>query len=152
MNRIAAIGLALSLAALLQAGCASTATPPAAAEPAATEEAARADIRETWGVEIESVRLTAADNMVDFRYRVVDPEKARPLMAKVVTAYLMDDASGAKFGVPTGKIGSLRQKSNTPRAGAVFAVIFNNPGRLVKKGSRVTVVIGDFKAEGLVVE
>jgi hypothetical protein len=31
-------------------------------------------------------------------------------------------------------------------------VIFNNPGRLVKKGSRVTVVIGDFKAEGLVVE
>jgi hypothetical protein len=31
-------------------------------------------------------------------------------------------------------------------------MIFGNPGRLVKSGARVSVVAGDFKIQGLVVE
>jgi len=30
--------------------------------------------------------------------------------------------------------------------------MFANPGRLVKPGNKVTVIIGDFKAEGLIVK
>jgi hypothetical protein len=31
-------------------------------------------------------------------------------------------------------------------------MFFNNPGQLVKPGERVSVVIGDFRADGLIVQ
>ena len=49
------------------------------------------------------------------------------------------------------KIGKLRQ-SSTAIAGKSYWMAFSNKGRLVKRGDRVTVVIGQFRAEGLVVE
>jgi hypothetical protein len=54
--------------------------------------------------------------------------------------------------VPTlDKVGQLRQ-SSTPEAGKSYWMGFSNKGRLVKRGDRVDVVIGQFKAQGLVVE
>ncbi|MHC4616861.1 MAG: hypothetical protein ACYTEQ_03815 [Planctomycetota bacterium] len=109
--------------------------------------------QEKWGVQIVGIRLSAADYMLDFRYRVVDPNKAAPLLSRKVKPYLVDEASGAKLIVPAPpKVGSLRQKSYEPIAGKIYFIIFSNPGKLVKRGGRVTVVIGDFKAENLIVE
>jgi hypothetical protein len=48
------------------------------------------------------------------------------------------------------KVGQLRQ-SATPEAGKVYWMAFSNKGRLVKRGDRVNVVIGTFRAGGLVV-
>lgn len=54
--------------------------------------------------------------------------------------------------VPTmDKIGKLRT-INTPQVNRTYWMIFGNPGRLVKPGNRVSVVIGDFRVDGLVVE
>jgi hypothetical protein len=39
-----------------------------------------------------------------------------------------------------------------PEAGKSYWVAFSNKGRLVKRGDRVSVVIGKFRANGLVVE
>ena len=50
------------------------------------------------------------------------------------------------------KIGALRQSALNPEAGKIYFVLFKNPNGYVKPGSRVTVVIGDFKAEHLVVD
>jgi len=36
-------------------------------------------LEETWGIQIMGSRQTAAGHMIDFRYRVLDPEKAGPL-------------------------------------------------------------------------
>jgi hypothetical protein len=110
-------------------------------------------LEEKWGVQITGIRLSAADYMLDFRYRVADPNKAAPLLGRQVKPYLIDEVSGAKLIVPAPpKVGSLRQKSREPLAGKIYFVIFSNPGKLVKRGGRVTVVIGDFKAENLIVE
>jgi hypothetical protein len=49
------------------------------------------------------------------------------------------------------KVGQLRQ-SSTPEAGKSYWMAFSNRGRPVKRGDRVIVMIGRFKAEGLVVE
>jgi hypothetical protein len=49
------------------------------------------------------------------------------------------------------KIGKLRQ-SSTPEAGKSYWMAFSNKGRLVKRGHRVSVVIGKFRADGLVVD
>jgi len=49
------------------------------------------------------------------------------------------------------KVGQLRQ-SSTPQVGKSYWMAFSNKGRLVKRGDRVSVVIGRFRADGLVVD
>ena len=106
-----------------------------------------------WGIKVESMRLSSAGYMLDFRYRILDPQKAAPLLSRQVKPYLVDQESGSKLIVPAPpKVGSLRQKSYQPIPGKIYFVLFSNPGRLVKSGNKVTVVIGDFRAEDLIVE
>jgi len=50
-----------------------------------------------------------------------------------------------------GKIGQLRQ-SAAPEAGKSYWMAFSNKGRIVKRGDRVNIVIGNFHAESLRVE
>lgn len=112
---------------------------------------ANASLLETWGIEIVGIRLAAQGHMVDFRYRVVDPAKAASLFARKTKPYLMDQESGKVLSVPrTAKVGPLRS-SNQPQPGKVYWMFFGNP-RVVEAGSKVTVVIGEFKAENLTVE
>lgn len=151
MGRIAAVvGVALLLS-LYLAGCATTDNQESQAvagiPPAGSEE--------RWGVRIEGIRLSAAGNMLDFRYRVIDPDKASPLVDRTVKPYLLDQASGARLMVPSSpKVGPLRQTSadGKPLAGRTYFILFANPGKYVKAGNKVTVVIGDFRAEDLTVE
>lgn len=106
-----------------------------------------------WGIQITGIRLSAAEYMLDFRYRIIDPNKAEPLLSQQYKPYLIDQKSGARLIVPAPpKVGSLRQKSRQPQAGKIYFIIFSNPGRLVKKGDKVTVIIGDFKAEDVIVK
>jgi hypothetical protein len=109
-------------------------------------------IEEKWGIKVLSVRLTAADYMLDFRYRILDPEKSSALVQKGVKPYLVDQATGTKMEVPRTRLGPMRQTSVKPVANRDYIILFGNPGNLVKQGSRVTVVIGDLKVEDLVVE
>jgi hypothetical protein len=65
---------------------------------------------------------------------------------------LIDPKAGVKLVVPSlEKVGQLRQ-SSTPQAGRSYWMAFSNKGRLVKRGDRVDVVIGQFRAQGLVVD
>jgi hypothetical protein len=117
--------------------------------PARTEQ--EQNIAERWGIEIESLRISAASYLLDFRYRVIDAEKARPLFKRSTKPVLIDQASGARFSVPrTAKIGPLRS-SDEPIAGRIYAMLFANRGKSVKPGDKVTVEIGEFRAEDLVV-
>ena len=103
-----------------------------------------ATITEKWGVEILGVRQSAAGHMLDFRYRVVDSGKAAPLFVRQTKPYLIDQASGKVLAVPNmAKVGPLRN-SNEPKEGRTYWMFFGNPG-VVKAGSKVSVVIGDFK-------
>jgi hypothetical protein len=113
------------------------------------------NLEEKWGIQIESLRLSAADNLLDFRYRIIDPDKALPLVERKNKPYLIDQESGKTLGVPSGaKVGPLRQtvRYGKPKEDRVYFVLFGNPGGFVKPGNKVTVVIGDFRAENLVVE
>lgn len=110
------------------------------------------DINEKWGIKPLNMRLSAGGYMLDFRYRVTDSEKASPLFSRAIKPFLIDQATGAKFLVPEPpKVGALRQ-TRKPIADKNYFIIFANPGNYVKKGNKVTVVIGDLKIENLVVE
>lgn len=109
-------------------------------------------LADEWGIELTAMRTTAAGHMVDFRYRVLDAEKAAPLFKRQTKPYLIHQESGKVLAVPnTAKIGSLRN-SNTPQNGRIYWMFFGNHHRLVQKGDQVTVAIGDFRVENLTVE
>jgi hypothetical protein len=109
-------------------------------------------VRRTWGVVVMGVRLTSSNWMLSFRYKVEDADKARVLLDAKSTAYLVDESSGARLAVPAMEnIGDLRQTSRA-KAGREYYIMFGNANQIVRKGSRVDVVIGAFHADGLVVE
>ena len=104
-----------------------------------------------WGVDSLDVKTAESGELIRFSWRVLDPERAQMLNDKKATPSLIDPQAGVSLVIPVmDKIGQLRQ-SATPEAGKAYWMAFSNKGRLVKHGDRVTVVIGEFRAEGLVV-
>jgi len=105
-----------------------------------------------WGVDSLKVKTAESGELIRFSWRVLDPNKAEALNNKKTEPSLVDPQAGVQLVVPSlEKIGQLRQ-SSTPVAGKSYWMAFSNPGRTVKRGDRVDVVIGQFRAEGLVVE
>ena len=166
------------LAALAAGGCAHTTTPDASPLPeterrlaAAREEAAAREAREllalereltplerAWGIKLLGIRLTAGGYALDFRYKVLDPRKAAPLVQRRFSPvpYVIVERTGAKLGVPfTEKAGSLRSSVTTAeqiRRGRNYTALFANPGKHARAGDRVTVAFGGFRAERLIVQ
>jgi hypothetical protein len=172
--RLAAMAMVAALAVWMLAGCggakkAPTETPPPPDEAAAAVEGPTGAtssrvpisaedpdrIAERWGVEIVAIRPSAADNILDFRYRVLDPEKATFLVDRTIKAYITDQKTGRTGAVPvTAKVGPLRQtlRAGPPPKDRILFILFANPDRAVRSGDKVTVTIGDLQVTDLVVD
>ena len=108
--------------------------------------------RLVWGVDSLAVKWTESGEVIKFTYQILDPDKAKVLNDKKNEPSLIDPRAGVKLVVPSmEKVGQLRQ-SSTPEAGKTYWMAFSNKGRLVKRGDHVIVVIGRFRADGLVVD
>lgn len=108
--------------------------------------------RTVWGVDSLGVKWGESGEVIRFSYRVLDADKARVLNDKKFEPSLIDPRAGVKLVVPAMEnVGQLRQ-SAPPEDGKSYWMVFSNKGRLVKRGDYVEVVIGPFKAEGLVVD
>ena len=105
-----------------------------------------------WGVDSLRLKWAESGELVRFSWRVVDPDKAAVLNDKKAEPSLIDPQAGVSLVVPAvPNVGKMRQ-SSTPEAGKSYWMAFSNVGRRVKRGDRVSVVIGKFRAEGLAVE
>ena len=105
-----------------------------------------------WGVDSLSVKTVESGEMIRFAYQVLDPNKAKMLNDKKFTPALIDPQAGVSLVVPAmEQVGILRQ-SVPPEAGKFYWMAFSNKGMRVKRGDRVNVVIGQFHANGLVVD
>jgi len=105
-----------------------------------------------WGIQSPTVKAVESGELIRFSYHVLDADKAKTLNDKKIEAYLIAPDAKIRLSVPSlEKVGQLRQ-SSTPEAGKSYWMAFSNPGRRVKPGDRVNVVIGNFQAQGLVVE
>jgi hypothetical protein len=157
------LGATLAQPAVAQAAAGLAASSSADAAPAVAAAASRSGAAEwrsrhslyyqrNWGVDIIGVKPVSSGYMLSFRYRILDPVKARILNDRKAKAYLIDEASGTALAVPAMEnIGELRA-GTTPQADRVYFMIFGNPGRLVQSGAKVTIVAGAFRIEGLVVD
>ena len=109
-------------------------------------------MKRQWGIEVQYVRQTAAGYMLEFRYKVLDAVKAKALFERQTKPVLTHDKTRAKLIVPTpAKTGALRN-SNPPLAGHTYWMFFANPGKLVQSGDIVSIEIGEFMADKLVVQ
>jgi hypothetical protein len=105
-----------------------------------------------WGVGDLHLKTAESGEIIRLNYRVLDPAKAAVLNDKKAEPELFDPEAGVKLVVPEmEKVGKLRQ-SSTPKPGMVYWMAFSNPTRAVKRGHRVDVVIGPFRANSLIVE
>ncbi len=104
-----------------------------------------------WGVDSVGVRAVESGELIRFSYRILDADKAKAINDKKKEPFLVDPQAGVKLVIPSlEKVGQLRQ-SSTPIAGMSYWMAFSNPGRRVKRGDHVSVVIGDLHVDGLIV-
>jgi hypothetical protein len=121
-------------------------------QPVRMANRARAFYGLVWGVESLSVKAVESGEIIRFSYHVIDADKAKTLNDKKVDPALIDPEKGVKLVVPSlEQVGLLRQMS-TPVEGKSYWMAFSNSGRLVRRGDRVNIVIGQFHADNLVVE
>lgn len=124
-----------------------------AAELENKEEIKIKDWEKDGGIKVMSIRKTAADYMLDFRYKVLDAEKAYLFMNRKKKAFLHVLKNGSTLQVPnTAKIGPLRQSGQLAKVGKTYFMFFGNPGRMVKSGDKVQIQIGNFKSKILSIE
>jgi hypothetical protein len=146
--------LMLALPLTLALTCPAQATEGKGLSPNAEVEQALSDnLQEKWGIQVLSVFLSGSGNLVDFRYRVIDPVKAAQLTKPEVKPILIDQTTGFRLVVPSSpKLGPMRQTTRQPITGKIYFMMFANTRHQVKSGDKVTVVVGDFRAENLIVE
>jgi len=121
-------------------------------QPVRTANRARAYYGLVWGVESLSIKAVESGEMIRFSYHVIDADKAKTLNDKNLEPSLIDPEKGVKLVVPAlEQVGLLRQMS-TPVEGKSYWMAFSNSGRLVRRGDRVNIVIGQFHADNLTVE
>lgn len=104
------------------------------------------------GVDNLRVRRTASGNLLRFSFRVVQPEIAQVLGDKNATPYLIGQRTHALLEIPVmDKIGQLRQTGQL-EAGQEYWMVFSNKGNVIKAGDRVSILVGTYRIDGLVVE
>jgi hypothetical protein len=167
--RLAGIPAALLAACLLVSAAWAQTTPPSAgaaqaagpgkpAGPAARYLPSRfsgragAYYRVYWGIDQLVVKEAESGQILRFSWRVLDPERAAILNDKKLEPSLISPQAGVSLVVPVlDKIGQMRQ-TMPPEAGKSYWMAFSNKGHHIKRGDRVDVVVGTFRAEGLMVD
>ncbi len=96
--------------------------------------------------------VTAHGDLLDARFSVSDAAKAEPVIAPEAPRHLYA-ANGTELPVPTGPRGKLlRKTTGLGPKGQGYIATFYNPGGLVKRGDKVSLVLGECRASDLIVK
>ncbi|MFA7618495.1 MAG: hypothetical protein WC012_05540 [Thiohalomonadaceae bacterium] len=111
------------------------------------------ELSERFGIELQGIRRVAGGYMLDMRYTVRDSTKAARLLGHDLIPQLIDERRNTHLITPAPpKIGPLRQTGASLRDGRTYFVFFANPGKGVKAGDPVSVMLGDIQLEGLTIQ
>lgn len=152
------LALALCLPCWLLGAGAAAAADAAPVSPVApsTPPASAALPLDSLGVELVGVSLSAADFLIDLRYRVKNPALAQALLDRKVQPVLVNESTGDRFYVPSApKVGALRQTSGNKQLvqiDRVYFMLFANPDRKLKAGEKVTLYAGDSIVRDIVIK
>lgn len=96
-----------------------------------------AQFEDATGIRVVRVVLTAAGGIVDFQYRVLDPDKAVGVHDDEAPPGLVDEKTGAIIGVPFHD-----HEFRELHTGVTYREMFMNGGGLLERGSKVTLTVG----------
>jgi hypothetical protein len=108
---------------------------------------AAADLAQRSGVRIVRVAVSGGGGLVDLRYQVVDPDKAAALHASATPPALVDERTG----VVVSRLFMGHAHSGELKAAVTYYLVFENPGNIVGRGGKVTVLLGDAQVEHVAV-
>lgn len=102
-----------------------------------------AQLEEQYGLRVTLVGVTAGGGMVDFRFKVLDAEKA---------AMLLDHHDSMPQLIPVGskvRLGIPGAHSPNYVNGKVYYMLYGNAGGIVQPGTKVQIAFGDVLLEAL---
>jgi len=110
-------------------------------------EAVSSDVFATRsGIMVDLIAVTAAGGLVEFRYQVVDPDKAARLVHdETLRPILVVEDTGATL-----VMSSRPHKGMADlQLGGTYFFLFANANNAVREGNQVTIIIGDVRLEHL---
>lgn len=104
-----------------------------------------AEIEARWGARFSQVAITAGGGLVDVRYVVLDASRAVALgRSAQTTPMVYDERSHTLLNTPT-----MAPHAHHLRAGATSFLLLRNTGGAVRRGDRVTIVVGRARLSGV---
>jgi hypothetical protein len=110
--------------------------PPAAVE---GPHVSAAGLVQRSGVRISQLAISGGGGLVDLRYQVVDPEKANSVHDRATPPVLVDERTG----LLVNELLMGHMHKGQMKAGQTYYLIFVNPGNLVRRGTPMTVQLGN---------
>ncbi len=104
------------------------------------------EIEATYGIRPVLVALTDASGLVDFRFQVLDPDKAGVMHGSFDTLPHFVTASGKEI-----RLSRIPTHHNF-LVGRTYYMLFANANNAVKPGDTVTLVMGDIRLENIPVK
>jgi hypothetical protein len=101
----------------------------------------------TSGVRIVQVALTGGGGLIDLRFQVIDPNKADAINAEATPPGLIDESTGLIVSSPL----MGHQGVHSYKTGLTYYIVFENPGNLVQRDAKVSVLLGNAQVEHVVV-
>lgn len=100
-------------------------------------------IEERLGIRVTQVAMSADNGLIDFRYQVLDPDKA---------GQIMEIPEKHPVLIPEGSQVPIKYSLYMPHhekivAGHTYYLLYYNTGGVMKEGGYVTIVFGDLKLE-----
>jgi hypothetical protein len=109
--------------------------------------AAMPELEERYGIRVMLIGVTAAGGMVDFRFKVLDQDKARVLTQEHnLMPVLNVQNTDTRLAMPSG------MHSMTLQNGKVYYVLFGNSKGTVKPGTPISVAFGDMQLEPILAQ
>jgi hypothetical protein len=105
-------------------------------------------LAERSGVRLVRVAVTGGGGLLDLRYRVVDPSKAVTVHEAETPPAIIDERTGLVLNRLL--MGHAHHGQLKPAVS--YYLIFENTGNWVRRGSEVTVLLGDAQVEHVVVK
>ena len=123
---------------------------PSAAPPAQWQRpsVSAAGLAERSGVRLVRVAVTGGGGLLDLRYQVVDPSKAAAVHEAQTPPAIIDERTGLVLS----RLLMGHAHHGQLKAAVSYYLIFENTGNWVRRGSEVTVLLGDAQVEHVVVK
>ena len=147
-RRLQALYLGATLALLVAVGAWAFASLQFGRHESETPAASQSNFEQATGVQLVRIAVTAGGGMLDLRYRVLDPDKAIVVHDKQKPPTIIHEASGQSASRPW----MPHHSSKELQSARTYYELIVNPGGVIRRGDRVTLVVGDTRLTHVVVQ